>query len=147
MWYERVSRNPKAGFLQQASRWQLPYLSGLSQQRTIRGNLSSKTKQNYPMALHYLFPIWRCHNCLNSSEIKARWLTSCEEIACIIYMSPWASRGVVICVDCLPNDIQIDCLKNEFWLLRQFSLSYSFPVIVRCRSTNRAEVKCEEHSM
>lgn len=138
---------PKAGFLQQTSRWQLPYLSGLSQQRTIRGNLNRKTKQNYPMALHYLFLILRCHNCLNFSGIKARWLTSCKEIACIIYMSLWASRGVVICVDCLLNDIQIDCLKNEFWLPRQFGLSYSLPVIVRCKSTNRAEVKGEEHSI
>lgn len=101
------------------------------------GKPEQKGKAKLSHALSSLFLTLKCCNCLNSSGIKARWLTSCREIACIIYMAPWASRGVVICVDRLTNDIQIDCLRNDFWLLRQFTSSYSFPLIVRCRSKNR----------
>lgn len=102
-------------------------------------NLIREIEQNYPVALHSLFLILKCRNCLNSSGIKARWLTSCRETAGIIYRVLWTSRGVVICVDCLTNDIQIDCLGNDFWLLRQFTTSYSFLLMVRYRSKNIAE--------
>ena len=103
------------------------------------GGLIRKEEQNYPMALYSLFLTLKCHNCLNSSEMKAMCQTNCRKIAGIVYTASWVSRGVVICVECLPNDIWIDCLRNDFWLLRQFTTSYSFLKIMRDRSKNIAE--------
>ena len=49
------------------------------------GGLIRKEEQNYPMALYSLFLTLKCHNCLNSSEMKAMCLTNCRKIAGIVY--------------------------------------------------------------
>lgn len=94
------------------------------------GNLIRKEEQNYPVALYALFLTLECHNCLNFSEIKAMCLKTCK-VTGIVCTAPWVSRGVVICVERLTNDIWIEYLRNDFWSLRQRTTSYSFLKITR----------------